>query len=205
MTAFIIVDMQNDFMPGGSLAVPGGDSIVPLINALQDSFMLIVATQDWHPAGHKSFASSHRGRSTFETIRLHGLEQVLWPNHCVQGSEGALFYPSLRTDRVEAIFRKGMDREIDSYSGFYDNGMKKSTGLAGYLRERNVNQVFICGVAADYCVYFTAMDALRENFKTFVIEDATRSIDPAAFERAKDTIRASGGEVITSDTLHHYL
>jgi len=205
MTALIIVDVQNDFMPGGRLAVPYGNTVIPVINSLQNAFMLNVATQDWHPPGHKSFASSHPGRSAFETITLHGLDQVLWPDHCVQGSDGALFHQGLEMNRVEAIFRKGMDREVDSYSGFYDNGMRKSTGLAGYLRERKVDQVFLCGLAGDYCVYFTAMDALRENFKTYVIEDATRPIDIAAFERAKDTIRASGGQVITGDTLHRHL
>ncbi|MEJ1238137.1 bifunctional nicotinamidase/pyrazinamidase [Chryseolinea sp. T2] len=205
MNALILVDIQNDFVPGGRLAVPDGDSIVPLVNSLQNSFQLVVATQDWHPQRHKSFAANHPGKNPFDIIDLHGLEQVLWPDHCVQGSTGANFYPDLSLDKVEAIFRKGMDAEIDSYSGFYDNGSRKATGLAGYLRERKVNKVFVCGLAADYCVAFTAKDALRENFDTFVIADATRPIDPLGFERAANEILGLGGQIIGSDQLYRHL
>jgi nicotinamidase/pyrazinamidase len=205
MNALILVDIQNDFTPGGSLAVPGGDEIIPLVNDLQNSFTLIVATQDWHPRGHKSFASSHPGKKMFETIMLHDLSQVLWPDHCVQGSPGAQFHPALNINKAEAIFRKGMDPDIDSYSGFYDNGHKRSTGLAGYLRERKVQKVFVCGLAADYCVYFTASDAIRENFQTYIIEDATRAINTEGFEKAKVKLLAAGGNVITSDLLHRHL
>jgi nicotinamidase/pyrazinamidase len=205
MNALILVDIQNDFMPGGPLAVPLGDEIIPLVNELQNSFSLIVATQDWHPRNHKSFASNHQGKSTFERIMLHGLEQVLWPDHCIQGTVGAQIHASLNVNRVEGIFRKGMDPEIDSYSAFYDNGYKKSTGLAGYLRERKVKKVYVCGLAADYCVYYTAKDSLKENFETYIIEDAARAIDPNGFVKAKKNILASGGQIIESEMLYRHL
>ncbi|HTF18749.1 MAG TPA: bifunctional nicotinamidase/pyrazinamidase [Chryseolinea sp.] len=205
MNALILVDIQNDFVPGGRLAVPDGDAIVPLVNSLQEAFGLVVATQDWHPQGHKSFASNHPGKRPFERIDLHGLEQVLWPDHCVQGSSGAEFHPALEMKKVEAIFRKGMNPEIDSYSGFYDNGARKSTGLASYLREQKVRKVFVCGLAADYCVAYTAKDALRENFATFLIADATRPIDATGFQRAADEILGLGGNLIESSQLHRHL
>ena len=205
MTALIIVDIQNDFIPGGKLAVPFGNQIIPLVNELQESFELVVATQDWHPSNHKSFASNHENKNPFEKITLHGLEQVLWPDHCIQGSVGAQFHNDLNMNKVEGIFRKGVDREIDSYSGFYDNGYKKSTGLAGYLRDRKVQKVYVCGLAADYCVFYTANDALKENFETYIIEDATRAIDSKGFEKAKDMILSSGGHIIKSEMLYRYL
>ena len=205
MHALILVDIQNDFMPGGPLAVPGGDEIIPLVNELQNSFSLVVATQDWHPQSHKSFASNHPGKKAFESIMLHGLEQVLWPDHCIQGSIGAQIHTSIIVNKVEAIFRKGMDPDIDSYSGFYDNGYKKSTGLAGYLRERKIKKVYVCGLAADYCVYYTAKDSLKENFETYIIEDATRAIDANGFVKAKENILANGGKIIKSDMLYRHL
>jgi nicotinamidase/pyrazinamidase len=205
MLALVLVDIQNDFVPGGALAVPGGNEIIPLVNELQNSFDLVVATQDWHPQKHKSFASNHPGKKPFDIISLHGLEQVLWPDHCVQGSTGAQIHSSLSTQKVEGIFRKGMDPEIDSYSAFYDNGYRKSTGLAGYLRERKVQKLFVCGLAADFCVFYTAKDALKENFKTYIIEDATRAIDPAGFDEAKKEIFSSGGQIISSSVLHRHL
>jgi nicotinamidase/pyrazinamidase len=205
MHALIIVDIQNDFIPGGALPVTGGDEIIPLVNQLQQPFSLVVATQDWHPAGHKSFASSHESKKVFEKIVLNDLEQVLWPDHCVQGTDGAAFHPDLKLNKAEAIFRKGMDPGIDSYSGFYDNGHKKSTGLAGYLRERKVQKVYICGLAADYCVYFTAKDALKENFTTYIIEDATRAIDAKHWLKAKDEFLALGGQVIQSSMLYRHM
>ncbi|HYF67476.1 MAG TPA: bifunctional nicotinamidase/pyrazinamidase [Ohtaekwangia sp.] len=205
MHALILVDIQYDFIPGGSLPVASGDAIIPLVNTLQESFPLVVATQDWHPAGHKSFASSHAEKKPFEQIDLHGLDQVLWPDHCIQGSRGASFHHHLHMNKVETIFRKGMDPEIDSYSGFYDNGYKKSTGLAGYLRERGVNKLFVCGLAADYCVFYTAKDARKENFETYIVEDATRAIDPVGFDKVKAELLASGGHVIQSNMLHLHL
>ncbi len=201
MRALILVDIQNDFVAGGKLEVPNGEQIIPLVNQLSNEFELVVATQDWHPPGHKSFASSHPGKNAFETITLGGLPQVLWPDHCVQGSRGAEFHPQLKMERVEAVFRKGMDPEIDSYSGFYDNGHKKSTGLTGYLQERKVRSVYVCGLAGDYCVYYTAKDALGAGFDTFIIEDATRAINEEKFAQAKADVRAAGGAIINSAEL----
>lgn len=198
MNALIIVDIQNDFIPGGALAVEGGHEIIPLINRLQQLFSLVVASQDWHPAGHKSFASSHRGKKPFDEIVLGDQLQVLWPDHCVQTTRGAAFCDSLDLRRAEGIFRKGMDPEIDSYSAFYDNGHRKSTGLSGYLLERGVKKVFACGLAADYCVYYTAKDALRENFETYLIADATRAISNDGFEKAKEDLLKRGGKVVQS-------
>jgi nicotinamidase/pyrazinamidase len=201
MKALVIVDVQNDFTSGGNLAVPDGENIIPLINTIQKKFDLVVATQDWHPTNHKSFSSNHAGKSTFDKIILDGLEQVLWPDHCIQGSHGAEFHPSLDLRRVETIFRKGMDANVDSYSGFYDNGRRKSTGLSGYLRERRVKEVFLCGLAGDFCVFYTSMDALKEGFRTFYIDDATRSISMDGFENAKMEIRKAGGSIISSAAL----
>ena len=201
MKALLLIDIQNDFIPGGSLAVEGGDEIIEVVNALQQNFRLIVATQDWHPPHHKSFASKHDGKKLFEEIELNGLPQVLWPDHCVQGTLGAGFSDRLQMNRVEAIFRKGTDEEIDSYSGFFDNGHRKSTGLADYLRGKQVTEVFIAGLAADYCVYYTAKDAIAEGFTTYIIEDAVRAISADGFNQAKDDIRGGGGKVIKSADL----
>lgn len=201
MKALVIVDVQNDFIPGGALAVPDGDAIVPLINQLQNKFDLIVATQDWHPADHASFASNHEGKNSFEKIDLHGMEQVLWPDHCIQGSEGAEFHPDLDMRRIEAIFRKGMDPEIDSYSGFYDNGHRKSTGLAGYLREKGATELYFCGLAADFCVYFSVKDALKEKFSTILLEDATRPLDKNEFKKIKEELREKGVEIKKSSEI----
>ena len=205
MNVLILVDIQNDFVPGGTLPVPSGGEIIKLVNELQDSFELVVATQDWHPVNHKSFASQHAGKKQFETISLHGLNQVLWPDHCVQGTKGAEFHGDLNMNKVEAVFRKGMNPEIDSYSGFYDNGYKKATGLAGYLRDRSVIKVYVCGLAADYCVAFTAKDALKENFETYVIEDATRAIDAIGYSKIKDEIITLRGQYIQSSMLHRHM
>lgn len=205
MHALIIVDIQNDFVPGGALAVPGGDEIIPIVNELQDSFSLVVATQDWHPAHHKSFASSHPGKKVFEKVSLHGLDQVLWPDHCIQGTAGAALHKNFNLNKVEAIFRKGMDPDIDSYSGFYDNGYRKSTGLAGYLRERKVRKVYVVGLASDYCVFYTAKDAIKENFETYIIEDASRAINADAFNKTKDEILSTGGQIINTKNFHRHL
>ncbi|MCC3159622.1 bifunctional nicotinamidase/pyrazinamidase [Hymenobacter sp. 15J16-1T3B] len=198
MKALLLIDIQNDFVPGGALAVPGGADIIPLVNRLQPHFDLVVATQDWHPAGHLSFASSHPGKQPFDRIELYGLAQVLWPDHCVQGTAGAELHPALDQHRIEAIFRKGMAREIDSYSGFFDNGHRRSTGLADYLRGRGVTEVYLAGLAADYCVFFSAKDARGQGFSTFLIEDATRAISPDGFEQAKVELHELGGRVIQS-------
>lgn len=201
MKALIIVDVQIDFLPGGALAVPDGDAVIPIINNIQQHFDLVVATQDWHPAGHKSFASEHIGKNVFDTIELNGLGQVLWPDHCIQGTKGAEFAASLDMNRVEAIFRKGMNTEIDSYSGFYDNGHLKATGMGDYLKGRGVKEIFVCGLAADYCVYFTALDGLMLEFEATILEDATRAISPEGFENAKETLLAKGGSVMRSSLL----
>lgn len=201
MKALLLIDIQYDFLPGGALAVPGGDAIIPVVSRLQERFDLVVATQDWHPPGHHSFASSHEGKELFETIDLQGLEQVLWPDHCIQETPGANFTDALSWGRAEAIFRKGTELTIDSYSGFYDNGHRKETGLGHYLRGRGVQEVFIAGLAADYCVYFTAKDALKEGFVTHVVEDATRPISAEGFEKAKAEMEQRGGRIIRSTEL----
>ncbi len=198
MKALLLVDVQNDFLPGGSLEVPLGNEIIPIINQIQDNFELVVATQDWHPQNHKSFASNHEGKKPNDKIELHGLEQNLWPDHCVQTTYGAEFAEQLQKHSIEAIFRKGTDPEIDSYSGFYDNGHQKSTGLADYLRGKNINDLFIVGLAGDICVYFTALDAIKEGFNTHLIEEATRPLDQKAFTKAKEEITNKGGHIIKS-------
>jgi nicotinamidase/pyrazinamidase len=201
MKALIVVDVQNDFIPGGALPVPAGNEVVPLINRLMPLFPLVVATQDWHPAGHVSFASSHPGKRPFEVIDLAGNQQVLWPDHCVQGSAGADFAPALETFRFAVIIRKGTDPHIDSYSGFYDNRRQRSTGLAGYLREQGVTEVYLCGLASEYCVFYTALDAQEAGFSTYYIEDATRPIQQEAFEAAKKSLQKEGVRIIQSDTI----
>jgi nicotinamidase/pyrazinamidase len=177
MKTLILVDVQNDFLPGGALAVPDGDAVIPVANRLQAVFPLVVATQDWHPANHGSFASSHPGRKVFEQIDLNGLPQTLWPVHCVQGTHGAELAAALNRTRVAKIFPKGMDAGIDSYSGLFDNGHRKSTGLGEWLKAQGVAEVFVCGLATDYCVKFTALDAAQMGFKTHLIEDASRGVN----------------------------
>ena len=198
MRALLLIDIQNDFLPGGRLAVADGDAIIPLVNDLQARFDLVVATQDWHPLGHQSFVSSHAGRAPFEQIDLHGLPQVLWPDHCTQASAGAELAASLRTERVEAIFRKGTSAEIDSYSAFFDNGHRKSTGLANYLRGRGVTVVYVAGLAGDYCVYYSALDALAAGFETHVIVDAIRAISADGFRAAQADLQAKGAHLVES-------
>ncbi|MBX3246365.1 MAG: bifunctional nicotinamidase/pyrazinamidase [Myxococcales bacterium] len=177
MRALILVDLQNDFLPGGALAVSEGDAVVPLANALATRFELVVATQDWHPPRHQSFASQHEGRAPGELIDLHGLPQVLWPDHCVQGTFGADFAPALDLTRVARVFQKGIHPEVDSYSGFFDNGRRHDTGLTDYLRERNVAEVHVCGLATDYCVRFTALDAASLGFETHLVLPACRGVE----------------------------
>ncbi|MGJ3233858.1 bifunctional nicotinamidase/pyrazinamidase [Marivirga sp.] len=201
MKTLVIVDAQYDFMPGGALEIKEGDKIVPVINQIQDKFELVVATQDWHPKGHSSFASSHEGKNAFEKIDWRGMEQVLWPDHCVQGSKGAEIHADLNTNAVEAIFRKGMNPKIDSYSGFYDNGHEKSTGLSGYLKEKNTKELYFCGLAADICVYFTIKDALKEGFKVNLIKDATRPLDVNDFKDQQKELSSRGVEIIESNDL----
>jgi nicotinamidase/pyrazinamidase len=173
----LVVDIQNDFCPGGGLAVARGDEVVPLVNGLAEKFAHVVLTQDWHPRGHLSFASSHPGKKPYQTIELAYGTQVLWPDHCVQGTAGAAFRKDLQITHTELVLRKGYHREIDSYSAFYENDRKTPTGLAGYLRERGFRRVFLAGLAYDFCVRYSAEDARREAFEAIVIEDACRGID----------------------------
>jgi len=173
----LVVDVQNDFCSGGKLAVPGGEEVVPALNRLATQFEHVVLTQDWHPEGHSSFASSHPGRSPYDTVELAYGPQILWPDHCVQGTPGAQFRQELNIAQAELILRKGYHREIDSYSAFYENDHNTHTGLAGYLRERGLERVFIAGLAFDFCVRFSAEDAKREGFSVVVVEDASRGID----------------------------
>src|SRR5215831_10675072 len=177
MNALILTDIQNDFLPGGALAVAHGDQVIPVANRLQSAFSLIVATQDWHPANHKSFAASHPGKNVFDQIDLNGLPQRLWPVHCVQNTKGAELAAKLNRERIAKIFQKGTDPGIDSYSALFDNGHRKSTGLGEWLKAQGVTEVFVCGLTTDYCVKFTALDAAQMSFKTHVIEDASRGVN----------------------------
>lgn len=201
--ALILVDLQVDFMPTGMLPVAEGDLVVPIANSLMSNYRTVVATQDWHPGNHGSFAANHPWRKPGQVIDLNGLQQVLWPIHCVQNTWGAEFVADLDTDRITKIFQKGTDPEIDSYSGFYDNGHRKSTGMAEWLREQEIEEVHVLGLAADFCVKFTVLDALSEGFKTVLIEDATRGVNLTAgdVERAIAQMAEAGASVTVSEKL----
>jgi len=198
----LVVDVQNDFLPGGNLAVPDGDAVVPIINGLARRFAHVALTQDWHGAGHLSFASSHPGKVPFEMIELPYGAQVLWPDHCVQGTPGAQLSPALAIPHAELIVRKGYRREIDSYSAFCEADGATHTGLAGYLRERGFTRVFLAGLATDFCVAYSAVDARRSGFDVVVIEDACRAIDTAgSLAAAWSRMRASGVACVTAEQL----
>jgi len=203
MNALVIADVQNDFCPGGALAVPEGDQVIPVVNRLQPQFDLVVALQDWHPPDHGSFAANHEGREPGDVIELHGLEQILWPVHCVQHTDGAAFHRDLDQARIAQVFRKGTDPRIDSYSGFFDNGHRRATGLGEYLKERRVTDVYVCGLATDYCVKLTALDAVGLRFATYLVEDACRGVNlkPGDVARAIDEMRRQGVEVIESSKI----
>ena len=203
MKSLIIVDVQNDFCPGGPLAVAQGDLVVPVINRLQRRFDLVVATQDWHPANHGSFAESHPGREPGEVIELAGLDQILWPTHCVEDTPGAEFHPALDCERVAAVFTKGTDPSVDSYSGFFDNDHRRATGLGDFLSSRDVRDVYVCGLATDYCVKCTALDAVRLGFNVHLVSDACRGVDlsPGDVDRAVAEMQAAGVSVIQSTDL----
>ena len=189
----LVIDVQNDFCTGGALAVAGGDEVVPVINALMDRFAQVVLTQDWHPGGHSSFASSHPGCAPFATITMPYGAQTLWPDHCVQGTPGAALHPMLRTDRADLVIRKGFRPEIDSYSAFYENDRRTPTGLAGYLRERGLTRLVIAGLATDYCVYYSAIDARRLGFEVTLVESACRAIDlQGSLDAAWQAMAAAG-------------
>ena len=202
MKTLILVDVQNDFMPGGPLEVPHGNMIVPVINRILGHFDLVVATQDWHPKKHKSFASNNIGKKPFEIVELNGIKQTLWPDHCIQGSIGAELYNDIESNRIAAIFRKGMDPDIDSYSGFYDNNHQLTTGLSGYLKDKGVSEVYFCGLAADICVYYTILDSIRECFSATLIEDASSPLNPDKFEDIKCELAKLGVRIITSSAIH---
>lgn len=197
--ALILVDVQNDFASDGALPVPEGQSVVPVINLLMPHFDHVIATKDWHPAGHASFAST-QGKTPGEVISLSGIEQILWPDHCVQDTVGAEFIAGLNLDAIEHIIYKGTHLDIDSYSGFFDNQRRHATGLAEYLQQHAINDVYIAGLATDYCVKFTALDAVSLGFKTWVIKDACRGVDLAQgdIDKAWQTMEEAGCRVILS-------
>jgi nicotinamidase/pyrazinamidase len=201
--ALILVDLQNDFMPRGALAVREGDRVVPVANALMPQFELVAATQDWHPADHGSFAANHPGKRVGDVIELNGLPQVLWPVHCVQGTRGAEFVAGLAVDRFDQVFRKGTDPAIDSYSGFFDNGHRRSTGMADWLKEQGATEVYIMGLATDYCVKFTALDARQQNFNVHLIQDACRGVElhPEDIAKAIEEMKSAGVHLIDSATI----
>lgn len=176
-SALIVVDVQNDFCPGGALAVSGGDEIIPLVNRLVGEFDHVILTQDWHPAGHSSFASSHPGKAAFETVEMPYGTQTLWPDHCVQGTAGGEFHPALEWTKAELVIRKGFRKGIDSYSAFHENDRKTPTGLAGYLRERGIGDLTLVGLATDFCVAYSAIDAMRLGFRASVLMEGCRAID----------------------------
>ena len=193
MQALIIIDVQNDFCPGGKLPVPNGDEVIEPINSLSSYFPLVIQTQDWHPLDHASFASNHSDKKPYETIELHYGTQVLWPNHCVIGSRGAAFHPELDITRTHLTIRKGYRTAIDSYSAFFENDQKTPTGLKGYLKEMNIDTVFLAGLATDFCVKWTALDATKEGLEVYVIDDAVKGIDlEGSVEKAKNEMRISG-------------
>lgn len=177
MKALIIVDVQNDFCPGGALGVEDGDKVIPLINKLSKGFDVVVQTQDWHPTGHSSFASTHDRKEPYDIIEMPYGEQVLWPDHCIQNTKGSEFHPDLNTALVQLIIRKGFRKEIDSYSAFFENDQKTETGLDGFLKNQNVDTLYICGLATDFCVKWSAIDGVKKGYKVFVIEDASKGID----------------------------
>jgi len=193
----LIIDVQNDFCANGSLAVPDGDAVVPIINALSTQFANVVLTQDWHPTGHSSFASEHKAQVPFDTIVMPYGMQTLWPDHCVQGSQGAAFHPELDTHAGQLVIRKGFRKTIDSYSAFYENDKRTTTGLSGYLKERGVQRVVCVGLAYDYCVRYSAEDARREGFDTVVIESACRGIDmDGSVAAAREALRSVGVDCV---------
>ena len=203
MKALILVDLQNDFCNFGALAVKGGNDVIPIANQLMEKFELVVATQDWHPADHESFAAVHYFRQPGQVMNLHGLEQVLWPIHCVQGTFGAEFVQELNTNKITKVFPKGTDKTVDSYSGFFDNGKRGDTGLHAYLQEKNVTEVYVMGLALDYCVKFTATDAIELGYKTHLILDGTRAVnlEPNDGEKAVNFLESLGVTVIESSII----
>ena len=198
MKALVIVDVQNDFMKGGALEVPQANEIIPLVNQLQKKFELVVFTKDWHPANHKSFASNNSGKKNYDVIDLNGIEQVLWPDHCIENTFGSEIHSDILVAEGAFFFEKGTDPEIDSYSGFFDNGRKKATGLHHFLKGKNVTDVYVCGLATDFCVKFTALDAKELGYNTFLFKKATKAVNlsPVDFENALSEMTLKGISVI---------
>ncbi|MEX0719402.1 MAG: bifunctional nicotinamidase/pyrazinamidase [Balneolaceae bacterium] len=202
MRALLIVDVQYDFLPGGALEVPNGDIIIPVINKLIPHFDCIVQTQDWHPNNHSSFASNNEGKKPYETIKVKYGEQVLWPDHCVQGTHGADFHHNLEQNTSQLIIRKGFRPSIDSYSAFFENDHKTTTGLHGYLQERQVDEIFITGLATDFCVKWSALDTIKKGYKTYVIEDAVRGINiEGSVQKSIDEMEAAGAILLKSQVV----
>ena len=201
--ALIIVDVQNDFVPGGALAVPGGNEVIPAINRLSPTYEIVFATRDFHPADHVSFASNHPGHQIGEVLDVNGSPQVMWPDHCVAGTLGSELHPDLDTSYVDRVVPKGTRRDVDSYSAFYDNNHEIATALVGYLRDANTREVVLCGLALDYCVRYTALDALGEGLKVTLVTDATRAVnlDPEDGERTLRELAAAGVRLATTDEL----
>jgi nicotinamidase/pyrazinamidase len=203
MNALIIVDLQNDFLPGGALAVPRGDEVIPLANELQSKFDLVLATKDWHPPDHGSFAANHPGKKPGDRILLDGIEQILWPVHCVQNTRGAEFASSFDTSRIAHVFHKGTERNIDSYSTFFDNAHRRHTGLADYLEKHGIRDIYLMGLALDYCVKYSALDARQLGFNTHIILDGCRGIEltPGDIERAIEEMKRAGAKILKSSDL----
>lgn len=198
----LVVDIQNDFCPSGALVVPEGDAVVPVVNRLSASFPQTILTQDWHSPGHLSFASAHPGRAPFDTVSMPYGPQILWPDHCVRGTHGADFHPGLTVPHAELVLRKGYRKHIDSYSAFFENDRRTATGLCGYLRERRLDRLFICGLALDFCVSWSAVDARRLGFEVTVIENACRPIDTGgSLAKAMADMNAAGVRVVADDAL----
>ncbi|MBL7006199.1 MAG: bifunctional nicotinamidase/pyrazinamidase [Spirochaetia bacterium] len=197
-SALIIIDIQNDFCPGGALAVPDGDSIISTINSLCSQFRLVIAAQDWHPVKHISFASTHPGKQVYDTIPWNNDTQILWPDHCIAGSPGSAFHPALNTDLCSLIIRKGINLEIDSYSAFFENDHITPTGLAGYLEEQKITSLVLCGLATDYCIYYSALDAVKLGFSVSVLQEGVRGVNQpeGSIEAAISDMQQKGIEFI---------
>lgn len=206
MDALLIIDIQNDFCPGGKLEVKDGDSIIERVNELNKLFRIVVQTQDWHPADHSSFASNHNGKEPYGTLELNYGEQILWPDHCVQGTSGAAFHPSLNTDRSTMIIRKGFRKHIDSYSAFFENDHQTVTGLDGFLKGSGINRLYLCGLATDFCVKWSALDARKLGYETFLITDAVKGIDlDGSVEQAMNEMKNAGVQFTDSETIKNEL
>ena len=201
-TALVLIDIQNDFCPGGALAVDQGDEIVEISNKIQEQFKIKIITQDWHPKTHKSFASNHEDKEPLSTVEMFYGLQVLWPNHCIQGTEGSKFHSKLITDSADLIIRKGFRPEIDSYSAFFENDQKTPTGLDGYLKSRGVNTIYLCGLAFDFCVYFSALDGAKLGYNVNVIQDACRAIDlDGSLEKSLNDMKSKGVKILSTSDL----